>query len=40
MFSAEISQYVTAIYHTFGELGVFENHLRNNNICSDRQRQP
>lgn len=36
MFPGEISQYMMVIYHTFGELGVFENHFKNNRISETK----
>lgn len=36
MFTGEILQYMMVIYHTFGELGVFENHLRNHRITETK----
>lgn len=36
MFPGEILQYMMVIYHTFGELSVFENHLRNLRISETK----
>lgn len=36
MFPGEISQFMMVIYHNFGELGVFENHLKNKRISENK----